>query len=136
MSLSALTVHGTGSMAVMGTTATIRVIGSSHYLAAPDLGLYELCSCRPIAPASDGVAVAVDAREGTTIDHRTDAATVETTVETRPIESFPATATFDVAHRFDAHAYTALHATEAGYCTYHTYPEFDACLHTETIVRR
>lgn len=54
--LRAIEVKRTGNCRLLGSTATVRVIGSSHWLSLPKLDFHELCSCRPLPDV--GVAIA------------------------------------------------------------------------------
>lgn len=120
---------------IRGADFRIAVIGSSHYVHAPDAGFHEIVSCKPI----DHDAVhELDLRE---YDDRTlsfvgDDLSCETTVETRPLDSVPEPDAYDLGHAFGEDAVTAIDLGTDRYETYHTYPEFDCVVYTETRLRR
>ncbi|QIB77954.1 hypothetical protein G3A49_07300 [Haloferax volcanii] len=114
-----------------GEPAVLTVIGESHYVGMPALDFHELCSCKPLpherthrTPLSAGAE-----REFSFESDRLDARTV---VEGRPLEAFPDPDDATVAYRFDPEAWTTIRIADGGYETYHTYPEYDLALHTET----
>ncbi|MEZ3145394.1 DUF2617 family protein [Halobaculum sp. MBLA0143] len=160
------TVYAETTTRLLGEAVRLRVIGSSHAVAAPGLDYYELSSCEAVAGAAS-VALEPDGRrrrfrfEGETV-------VAETVVEPRPLAAFPDDETFVLSHEFpladgdDTEATGDLdgsdtddsgHATPAGGCagpgavttldpfdggfeTYHTYPEFDLALYTRTTLER
>ncbi|WP_042665235.1 DUF2617 family protein [Haloferax sp. ATB1] len=114
-----------------GEPAVLTVIGESHYVGLPALDFHELCSCKPLphertheTPLSVGAE-----REFSFESDRLDARTV---VEGRPLGDFPGPDDATVAYRFDPDAWTTIRVGDGGYETYHTYPECDLALYTET----
>ncbi|RDZ62608.1 hypothetical protein C5B90_15670 [Haloferax sp. Atlit-12N] len=114
-----------------GEPAVLTVIGESHYVGLPAFDFHELCSCKPLphertheTPLSVGAE-----REFSFESDRLDARTV---VEGRPLGDFPGPDDATVAYRFDPDAWTTIRVGDGGYETYHTYPECDLALYTET----
>lgn len=122
------TVHPT---TLLGRPAVFTVIGESHYVGVPALGFHELCSCRPLASATTHETPLTTAVERE-FRFDGDRVTARTDVVGRPLAAFPGSEDATVAHRFGPDAWTTLRATEDGYETYHTYPEYDLALFTET----
>lgn len=126
-----LSVYATGSLTVDGVTFRCRVIGSSHYITAPALEFHELASCQSVAmPESRTVSLT----EGCTAQshHELGPVSCTLTIETAPLEAYPADRNFDLAYTFDERAVTAIDGREDGYETYHTYTEFDRTVYTRT----
>lgn len=126
-----LSVYATASLVVDGVAFDCRIIGSSHYISAPAIEFHEVASCRQVSmPRTQEVSLP----DGCADQYRYDLGTVdcELTIETRPIDAYPADRTFDLHHEFDALAVTAIDRREDGYETYHTYTEFDRTLYTRT----
>ncbi|WP_135664978.1 DUF2617 family protein [Halorhabdus rudnickae] len=126
----------------LGTTFRFRVVGSSHYISAPAYDFHELSSCEPVAakavetirldgPQQDDNRECNEAT--TSLGYETDALHCETIIERRPLSAFPADASFDLAYWFGDDAATTVNIQAGGYETYHTYPEFDLALYTQTI---
>ena len=133
---SDVTVYSTLSRDFLGSTFTFRVIGSSHYVSAPAYGFHELATC-------DGVAVDNTATfrlnrqwESRTLTHENDRVECETTVVRRPLAAFPRDRSFDLAYWFETDAVTAIDLRPVGFETYHTYPEFDLTVYSQTVFRR
>ncbi|WP_136688932.1 DUF2617 family protein [Halorhabdus amylolytica] len=125
---------------VLGTSFTFRVIGSSHYISAPAYDFHELVSCEQLSGdageriALDGPQQDSDGHSSTAIslEYETERVRCETKIERRPLATFPADATFDLAYWFEEDAATTVTIGATGYETYHTYPEFDLALYTRT----
>ena len=129
--LDALDVRAVHPAELLGRPAALTVIGESHCVSLPALGFHELCSCAPLSGESAFEArLSVGAeREFGFEGVRVDAATV---VSGRPLDDFPDPAGATVAYRFGSRAWTTISVTDAGYETYHTYPEHGLALYTET----
>lgn len=118
---------------LLGRPAVFTVIGESHYVGLPALGFHELCSCRPLSaePTHETpLSTDVDREFRFRFDGGRRGAT--TVVVGRPLDAFPGADGATVAYRFEPRAWTTIDVTETGYETYHTYPEHDLALHTET----
>lgn len=133
---------------LLGEPAALTIIGESHYVGVPALDYHEVCSCRPL---ESGVS-AVDSTAETPLElgveqafsFENDHLRVETAVEVRPIEDFPAPENADAAFRFGPDAWTTIDlgvsagaesvesTRTASYETYHTYPEYDLAVYTLT----
>lgn len=114
-----------------GVDFTFRVIGDSHYIEAPEIGYYELFSCKPI---QDDTAVTVELTVGEqqNVTHETDDVRVEANIVGQPLHEFPKYGEFDVKHRFGRNAFTTIKCvSEETYSTYHTYPEHNLALYSE-----
>jgi hypothetical protein len=120
---------------LLGAPCTVAVVGQSHVVTAPELGYHEVCSCvaQSVTPSETvaldpGVTAQVDASgsgENETVRATTD-------VSVRPLTSFPGPEETTIAYRFDPAAWTTVTVGERGYETYHTYPERDVVVRTET----
>ncbi|MDS0259302.1 DUF2617 family protein [Haloarcula sp. S1CR25-12] len=127
----ALSVYATERLSVDGVAFDCRVIGSSHYITAPAIDFHEIASCRSVAmPRTRTVSLV----EGCSGQYRYEVGAVdcELTIETRPLEAYPAEREFDLHYAFDERAVTAVDAREDGYETFHTYTEFDRTVYTRT----
>lgn len=127
----ALSVYATERLTVGGVAFDCRVIGSSHYVSAPALDFHEIASCRSVDMPRTRTVSLVDGCSGR---YRYELGDVdcELTIETRPLEAYPADRSFDLHHAFDERAVTAIDARDDGYETYHTYTEFDRTVYTRT----
>lgn len=117
---------------VLGESATVAILGSSHYVGLPAIEYHELCSCQPIDSETT-----IPLPRRTAIDKtrsfEADELAVETTIEGRPLDAFPGPDTATVSYRFGSRAYTTVDLTDGGIETYHTYPEFDLALFSRTV---
>ena len=129
--LTAVDVRAVHPDTLLGVPAVFTVIGESHYVGLPAYGFHELCSCRPLpSETTYDTPLRTDVDREFTLDGDGVAAT--TVVEGRPIDAFPGPDGATVAHRFGPDAWTTIRVAEAGYETYHTYPEHRLALYTET----
>ncbi|ELY84621.1 DUF2617 family protein [Natrinema altunense] len=129
--------------ALLGTEFTFRIIGSSHYVSAPEYEFYEVSTCDPDPVANhEGTAIPLETdRPPRALTFETDAFRCVTRVEHRPLSAFPRDRylnrpdSFDLAYAFggDPDAVTTIEIDDDGYETYHTYPEFDLALYTRTV---
>jgi hypothetical protein len=120
---------------LLGAPVEVSVIGSSHFLAAPELGFYETASCKPVR-APDATTFPLSRGLETTVTVETDAVSGRSVARGEPLSSFPGERSFDLRYDFGPEATTAIDLLEDGLETYHTYPEFDLSLYTETRLRR
>lgn len=131
--LAALDVKTVHPDDLLGSPAVFTVIGESHYVGLPERGFHELCSCKPLS-ASTGRSHETPLSTGVEREFRfeRDRLTATTSVAGRPLAAFPGPDEATVAYRFDPEAWTTIRVGDAGYETYHTYPEHDLALYTET----
>lgn len=130
-----LTVYDRTSAEVAGVALDLRVIGSSHHVTAPARGFHEIASCTPVTGAAvREVALARDAAE--TVRFEGDGLAGRTRISGAPLWVFPDDRSYDLRYAFEADAVTAIATTGDGYETYHTYPELDLTLRTETTFER
>lgn len=118
---------------LLGAPCTVAVVGQSHVVTAPEIGYHEICSCvSQSAAASETIALdpGVTAQIGANGDER--AVRTTTDVSVRPLASFPGPDEATIAYRFGPEAWTTVTVGERGYETYHTYPERDVAVRTET----
>jgi hypothetical protein len=159
--LDAMDVKRWAEARLLGARADVRVIGSSHCLSVPGAGFHELCSCRPLPelgvhPSEDAAAPGDGAPAGAaggpgavsprriplspgverTLTTTTGEVRAATTVEGLGLDAFPADRDFDVRYRFGPDAVTAITLDGDRFETYHTYPEFDLALRSETVLGR
>ncbi|MFH5801481.1 hypothetical protein [Haladaptatus sp. CMAA 1911] len=131
-SLDVKTVHPD---TLLGYPAAFTVIGESHYVGFPALGFHELCSCRSLPSETTyetPLSPAVEREFRFDGDH----IGATTLVAGRPIDAFPGPEAATVAYRFGPEAWTTILVTDSGYETYHTYPEHELALYTETTLTR
>lgn len=132
-----------------GAEFTFAVIGDSHYVGAPELGFYELFSCKPIrqgrattvpltgeqrspesrSPSesrrsaerhrSVGAPPSDDGREIHSGHYRFGSVGVTTTITREPLSAFPGPEPFEIAYRFGPRAYTTIDCRSP--TTYETY---------------
>ena len=130
----------------------VKEVAPGTLLGAPALGFHELCSCRSLPGASLSVALVPGLRR--VFETEVGEVRVETEAAVTGLDAFPGADGADVAFRFDPGAWTTIdvgvdagedgavavdnggHAGErghdAGYETYHTYPEYDLAVYTAT----
>lgn len=127
---------------------TFAVIGDSHYIGCGNLGYHELLTCGQINGNNtatnteeqgfrdrDGLTKTVPLTVGhaETLRHVVSGVGVETEIAGEPLSEFGSPDTFDISYRFDDDAHTAIRLlADDTYMTYHTYPECDLALRTET----
>lgn len=130
--LSAVSTYASCRADLAGATVRFDVIGASHHVHAPAWGVHETASCRPLGPGAEAVAL----EPGVALDRavETPAVAWRLRVETRPL-ALP-DREFDLHHAFDPGAVTAVAVGADRFETYHTYPEHDLTLYTETTVER
>ena len=110
---------------------TFRVIGDSHYIEAPEIGVYELLSCKPIP---NETTTTVELTTGETEHIARDVGDVHVGVDVigKPLSVFAKDDDYDVKHQFGSDAFTTIKCvTESTYNTCHTYPEYNLALYTE-----
>ncbi|SFK64031.1 hypothetical protein SAMN04487950_0328 [Halogranum rubrum] len=116
---------------LLGSPAVFTVIGESHYVGLPELDFHELCSCTPLsAEQSHETPLSTDVDREFRFESARIAAT--TTVVGKPLAAFPGPEESTVAYQFGPDAWTTIRVDDAGYETYHTYPEHGLALYTET----
>lgn len=116
---------------VAGADGTFAVIASSHYIAFPTIGYYELLSCKKL-PDETVETIPLTVGEQCHRTASTDAFTAVTHITGEPLAAFPGPDTFDVVHEFGTDAHTAINVADDGFTTYHTYPEYDLALYSHT----
>ena len=116
---------------VRGTAATVAVLGSSHYVGVPAIDSYELCSCRPLEGHSVET-IPLECGFDRRIKVERGGIAVETSLDGRPLATFPGPDDVTVAYRFGPDAYTTVDVSDDAVETYHTYPEFDLALRSRT----
>lgn len=134
--LDQMEVFDTDMLEFEGSEFYFKVIGYSHYIIAPDIDYYELCSCRPPTTVGENARteeIPLSKPQEYTFTVTTEAVKVDVTVETGPLSMFPAGENYDLKHEFGTDAYTtiAIDQEEGTYETYHTYPEFDLTIYTK-----
>jgi hypothetical protein len=120
---------------LLAAPVEVSVIGSSHFLAAPELDFYETASCKPVrAPGATSLALSRDL--DTEVTFETDTVAGRSVARGEPLATFPDDRPFDLRYDFGERAVTAIDVYDDGLETYHTYPEFDLSLYTETRLER
>lgn len=128
--LSELDVRRVHPDELLGQPAVFTVIGESHYVGLPALGFHELCSCTPLGGTSHRIPLSIGSEREFRFEG--DQITARTAVVGQPLDSFPGPEGATVAHRFGSEAWTTITVAEQRFETYHTYPELDLGLATET----
>lgn len=116
---------------VAGRPGAFAVIGESHYVGVPALDFHEVCSCEPLS-GERVRAVALEPGAERTFSFESERLDARTRAAVRPLDAFPGSEHADVAHRFGPDAWTTVRVRDDGYETYHTYPEYDLALYTDT----
>lgn len=130
-----LTVFAETTVDLCGTTAEVAVIGSSHYVYAPELAFREMISCKSLS--HDAVAeLPLPGGEDRRLRYAGESVTAETAVSIRDIDTYPADRDFELAYEFAPDAYTAIAVDGDSYETYHTYPEHGCLVYSETTLWR
>lgn len=118
---------------LLGTAFQLRIIGNSHFITSSALGFAELISCEPLGetPVAE---VPLQRGHHETISADVGAVALDTTIRCLPFDAFPRDQQFTVRYRFDEDAYTAIAVSpdSGAYTTYHTYPEYDLAVYTES----
>ena len=130
-----LNVYEETTMTVDGVDLTVAVIGSSHCVRASSADFAEIVSCDEGA-VSDGRAIDLRGEGAATVEYESEAVACTTAISVDPIARFPADQPFDLRYDFAERAVTAVDATDRGYETWHTYPEHDRAVFTETVFER
>jgi len=129
--LASFDVRRRAEPSVRGTATTVAVLGSSHYVGVPAIGYYELCSCRPLeGPSVETIPLERGFERHVAFDHG--GLAVETSLDGQPLAAFPGPEDVTVAYRFGPDAYTTVDVNDEAIETYHTYPEFDLALRSQT----
>ena len=128
---------------------TFNVIGDSHYIGCEATGYHELLTCKPLDRSDPTPGPEFWDREGLTktvpltvghaetLRHVHDGVGVRTEIRGEPLSAFDTPEAFDIAYRFETDAYTTIDlVADDTYVTYHTYPEYDLALRTETTLAR
>ncbi|WP_435102540.1 DUF2617 family protein [Halarchaeum sp. P4] len=126
-SLAEMDVKAHATLECRSAPVDFYVIGSSHAVSAPTLGFHELCSCEPLAGEHETIPLTTRVTRQRTLP---DGGVL--TVETRPLDAFDPDADYDLQYRFAPRAHTAIRVGERAYETYHTYPEHDRTVYTQT----
>ncbi|PSP80048.1 hypothetical protein BRC81_02295 [Halobacteriales archaeon QS_1_68_20] len=130
-----LTVYRRRELDLLGAPAKFAVIGSSHYVAAPELGFYETASCKSLGNVDPAV-LSLSEDLARTFGWDAGDVTGRTVIETEPLSAFPRDRAYDLRYDFERRATTAIAVGDGAFETYHTYPELDLTLYTETTLRR
>ncbi|SEN10531.1 Protein of unknown function DUF2617 [Halorientalis persicus] len=130
-----LTVFAETTVDLCDAPAEIAVIGSSHYVYAPDLAFREMISCKSLS--HDAVAeLSLPEGDDRRLRYAGESVIAETAVSIRDIDTYPAGRDFELAYEFEPDAYTAIAVDGDGYETYHTYPEHGCLVYSETVLGR
>jgi hypothetical protein len=130
-----LSVYDETTVTLGGVVFELAVIGSSHCVRAPSIGFAEIASCDDRA-LGDCRTIEIDERRSTTTEYEADAVGCETRISVDPIGRFPDERAFDLRYDFAERAVTAIETRTRGYETWHTYPEHDCAVYTETSFKR
>ena len=113
---------------------TLKIIGKSHHVSAPPLDFHEVASCERLPGGT-----VHDYPLETGIDERltfeTPSVRCDTRVWTESGSDLPDDDP-DVAYVFSQAARTAILVDKRGYETFHTYPEHDLTVRSETVLER
>ena len=133
---SDVTVYASLTREFLGAQATFEVIGSSHRVVVPALEFYELSSCAPVENATGTEISLVTAGDRREITHETDRLRCVTTVDRLPLADFDADESFDLSYRFGPDAVTTVDVGDRQFETYHTYPEHELAVYSQTVFER
>ncbi len=131
--LAELTVKADTSTTLLGRPATVCIIGESHYLSCPPLRYFELCSCAPLR--TDAVTISLIDRATHSFSFENELISADTVVTIDSMAPLPAPETVTLAHRFGERAWTLLDCQEGSVETYHSYPEHDRLVRSQTTLR-
>lgn len=115
-----------------GAPATVAVVGQSHVVTAPALDYHEICSCASLAETAQTIALEPGTAE--TVRVAREGVVAETRLGVEPLSAFPGPEGTTISYRFAPEAWTTATVADdgTGYQTYHTYPERDVAVATET----
>ncbi|WP_018258541.1 DUF2617 family protein [Halomicrobium katesii] len=130
-----LNVYDETTVTVDGVDFAAAVIGSSHCVRARSLGFAEIASCDE-RTVTGSRAIDLRRRDSATVAYDTEQVACTTEIRVDSIERFPTTRSFDLRYDFSDRAVTAVDAVDGGYETWHTYPEHDCAVFTETLFER
>jgi hypothetical protein len=115
-----------------GAPATVAVVGQSHVVTAPSIDYHEVCSCASLAETAGTIGLEPGVAE--TVRVARERVVAETRLAVEPLSAFPGPEGATTGYRFAPDAWTTATVRDdgTGYETYHTYPEHDVAVHTET----
>lgn len=129
--LDDMTIYESIETGFLGHDFVFNIIGSSHYINCPALNYHETSSCDTMRNGeihSYRLTKSIDAH----FTFKNNNVEVRVHVDSRPLETFPDGKDFDVFYEFEENAITSLQINQESYETYHTYPEYDLNLYTQT----
>jgi len=115
----------------IGHDFVFNIIGSSHYIYCSDIPYYEISSCKPVK-ASSVYSIKINTNIDLQFTFESRDIKTETTVKSYSLDRFVKSKDYDLKYKFGEDAYTTIDLREQSYITWHTYPEFDLALFTET----
>jgi len=112
--------------------ATVAVVGQSHVVTAPSIDYHEVCSCVSLAETAETIRLESGTAE--TVRVARERVVAETRLVVEPLSAFPGSEGTTTGYRFAPDAWTTVTIRNdgTGYETYHTYPERDVAVYTET----
>lgn len=125
------TIYTSKTVEFFGQTFVFNIIGSSHYIYCKDIPYYEISSCKSVN-ASNVHSIELTKDFSLQFTFESPKIQAETQLKTYDLSEFDTTKTYDLIYKFAEDAYTAIDIRDTSYVTWHTYPEFNLALFTET----
>lgn len=126
------TIYAQTEKEFIGHEFVFNIIGSSHYIYCEDIPYYEISSCKPV-DASSVYSIRLNTNINLEFKFTSDDIQTEIKVKSHELNAFDTDKTYDLQYKFAENAYTTINLNENSYTTWHTYPEFDLALFTETL---
>lgn len=126
-----LTVYDSVTTEFLGARFEFNIIGSSHYIQCPDLAYHEVFSCKTV-DNTDVESLDLTGSFTREFTFENDHLAAETVIQTNPLDAFDPRQEYTLCYKFAEDAYTTIDLTDTGYETYHTYPEYDLALYSQT----
>lgn len=119
---------------LLGVPFVFDVIGASHHVRCPAYGFHEVASCERL-PGGRVHEYPLDPGVADSLSFEGEGVACETDVWTEPGSELPDPDRVDLEYVFSPAAETAIVVGDRGYETYHTYPEFDLTVRSETALQ-
>lgn len=125
------TIYSKTEAEFIGHDFVFNIIGSSHYIYCNDISYHEISSCKPVN-ASSVYSIKINTNINLQLTFETRNIKTQTNVKSYSLDRFVESKDYDLKYKFSEDAYTTIDLREQSYITWHTYPEFDLALFTET----
>lgn len=125
------TIYAKTETEFIGQNFVFNIIGSSHYIYCKDIPYYEISSCKSVKASS---VCSIKLTTDINLQFTFESADITSKIKAKSysIDKFDKEKKYDLKYKFAEDAYTAIDLRDTSYITWHTYPEFNLALLTET----